>query len=142
MLDNHQMLSSILQAAQMGQSGIRCVIDHAVRTDLRSELKNQLKEYDSIEKEALKLASQRGWELSNLHPAVVKMASAMTKARLLGGNIDSKIAGMLIQGNTRGMITGLKNIHQYNKSDPAITGLAQRLLGKESTDIQKSQPFL
>lgn len=142
MLDNQKMLASILRTAQMGQAGIRCVMDHAVRTDLRTELKNQLREYDCIEKEAQKLASQRGWELTNLNPAVVNMASAMTKARLFGGNNDSKIAGMLIQGNTRGMITGLKNIHQYGKSDPAVTGLAQRLLNKENMNIQNSQPFL
>ena len=44
------VLSSIVKTAQMGQVGIRSVLDTNMRPGLRSALESQLREYDSIEK--------------------------------------------------------------------------------------------
>ncbi len=142
MKDSKTLLASILHTVQMGQTGIRCVQNKATDTSLRQEMHGQLKEYDAIEKEALHLAHQRGWTLSDVSPAVRKMSDLMSRARLMGGDVDSKIAGMLIQGNTRGMILGVRNLHRHQGSDSQITALAQRLLDKENINIQKTQPYL
>lgn len=142
MKENKQLLSSVLHTVQMGQTGIRSVHDRAVRSALKQELSQQLREYDSIEKEALQLAKQRGWQLSDVHPAVRKMSDWMTKARLLGGDVDSKIAGMLIQGNTRGIILGIRDLHRTPGADVQVTALAEKLLDRENINIQKTQPFL
>ena len=61
---------------------------------------------------------------------------------MIGGEVDSKIAGMLIQGNTRGVILGLKNLRKAQKADPKVRDLAQRILNRENMNIQKSQPYL
>lgn len=142
MKNNKQMLSSILKTTQMGQVGIRCVLNTTMRPGLRKALESQLQEYDSIESEAHHIASCRGWELRELDPAVRFMAGMMTRAKLGHGNTDSKIAGMMIQGNTRGMITGLKNLHQFNTSDGQIGGLCQKLLDCENANIRQMQGFL
>lgn len=142
MKDSKQLLASVLHTTQMGQTGIRSVRDNAVRPGLKQELQQQLKEYDSIEKEALRLAASRGWNLTDVNPALRKMSDMMSRARLMGGNVDSKIAGMLIQGNTRGMILGIRNLHRSSGADSAVTQLAQKLLDRENVNIQKSQPFL
>ena len=65
-----------------------------------------------------------------------------TRMKLTGGNSDSKIAGMMIQGNTRGMIKGLKNLHQFNKQDLQVRTLSQRLLDCENANIRQMQSFL
>ncbi len=142
MKNSKEFLSSMLHTVQMGQTGIRVVRNSAIRPALRQELDRQLQEYDHIEKEALRLAKGRGWELSNVNPIVRQMSSLMSQARLMGGEVDSKIAGMLIQGNTRGIILGLKNLNKYSKDDAQITQLAQHLLDRENINIQKSQAFL
>ena len=126
----------------MGQVGIRSVLDTTMRPGLRKALESQLQEYDSIESEAHSIASQRGWELSELDPSVRFMADMMTRVKLSYGNTDSKIAGMMIQGNTRGMITGLKNLHQFNKQDTQISTLSQKLLDCETSNIRQMQGFL
>ena len=126
----------------MGQVGIRSVLDTTMRPGLRKALESQLREYDSIESEAHSIASQRGWELSELNPSVRFMADMMTRTKLSYGNTDSKIAGMMIQGNTRGMITGLKNLHQFNKHDTQISTLSQKLLDCETSNIRQMQGFL
>ena len=70
------------------------------------------------------------------------MADMMTRTKLAWGNTDSKIAGMMIQGNTRGMITGLKNAHQFNKQDEQVKILSRKLLDCETANIRQMQGFL
>lgn len=142
MINSKHVLTSILHTTQMGQTGIRSVYHQAKGTGLKHELSDQLKEYDAIEKETLRLAKERGWKLSNLNPAIRQMADTMSRARLIGGDGDSKIAGMLIQGNTRGMILGTKNLHKANRMDTQVVNLAQQLLDRENINIQKSQHYL
>lgn len=142
MKTSQEMLSSILKTTQMGQVGIRSVLNASMRPGLRKALESQLREYDSIESQAHAIAGQRGWELSDLQGGVRMMTDMMTRMKLSYGNADSKIAGMMIQGNTRGMITGLKNLHQYNSLDCQISGLSQKLLDCETANIRQMQSFL
>ena len=61
MKDSKELLTSILKSTQMGQVGIRSVLEYTMRPALRKALEDQLQEYDAIETEAFQLASQRGW---------------------------------------------------------------------------------
>lgn len=142
MKGSKDLLTSLLHTVQMGQTGIRSVQDNAHAQGLRQELDQELQEYDSIEKQALALAERRRWELTDVHPAVRKMADLMTRARLMGGDVDSKIAAMLIQGNTRGMILGVRNLRRCPESDENVNQLAQELLNRENINIQKCRQFL
>ena len=142
MKNDREMLSSILKTTQMGQIGIRSVLDTSMRPGLRKALQSQLQEYDTIEAEAHALASQRGWELQEIQPGKRIMSNMMAHMKLTHGNSDSKIAGMMIQGNTRGMITGLKNLHQYQQQDSQVSALSQRLLDCETANIRQMQAFL
>ena len=142
MKGSKEILSSLLKTTQMGQIGIRSVLDTSMRPALRKALESQLQEYDSIETEAHTIASQRGWELEELDPGVRMMTDMMTRMRLHGRNTDSKIAGMMIQGNTKGMIKGLKNIHQYANQDSQVQILSQKLLDCETANIRQMQGYL
>ena len=142
MKTNKEMLSSILKTAQMGQVGIRCVQPYAVKMDLQKALAMQLKEYDSIENEVRTIADQRGWQIPELNNAARTMSRMMTWMQLRGGNPDSKIAGMMIQGSTRGIVKGLKNAHQHCQQDARVTALSERLLNCEDAGIRQMKPFL
>jgi spore coat protein CotF len=137
-----EVLSSALKTTQMGQIGIRSVLDTTMKPQLRQALEDQLKEYDALEKQTLQLAKQYGLKLHDLNPALETMSNMLSKAQLIGGETDSKIAGMLIQGNTRGMILGLKNLRKASGTSPAVKDLAKKLLNRENINIQKSQQFL
>ncbi len=142
MKDNKELLSSIHSTTQMGQVGIRSVLNASLRPGLRKALESQLREYDTIEREAQAIATARGWELRDVEPAVKGMANMMVRARIASGNTDSKVAAMMIQGNTRGMIVGLKDLHQFNGADPQVSVLSQRLLDCENANIRQMQSFL
>ena len=142
MKNSKEILSSLLKTTQMGQVGIRSVLDISMRPGLRKALESQLREYDSIESEAHSIASQRGWELRELDPAVRFMADRMTRMKLGGKNTDSKIADMMIQGNTKGMIKSLKDLHQFAGTDQQIHILSQKLLDCETANIRQMQGYL
>lgn len=142
MNDNKELLNSIISTVQMGQVGIRSVLDSAVRADFKKALQSQLKEYDTVETQAHSIAASRGLELKEVNPAVRTMAEMMSKAKLCYGRTDSKIAAMMIQGNTRGMIIGLKDQHRYTKADADIKSLSQKLLDCEHVNIQQMQGYL
>lgn len=142
MKNSKEVLSSILKTTQMGQVGIRSVLDTSMRPALRNALESQLREYDSIETEAHSIATQRGWELKELDPAVRFMADRVTRFKLSGKNSDSKIADMMILGNTRGMVKGMKNIHQFTDSDEQVQILSQKLLDCENANIRQMYPYL
>ncbi len=142
MKNSKQLLSSLLKTTQMGQIGIRSVLDTSMRPSLRKALESQLAEYDAIETEAHSIASQRGWELAELDPAIRAMSNMMTRMKLTGHNADSKIADMMIQGNTKGMVKGLKDIHQFAQQDGPVCALSQKLLDTETANIRQMQNFL
>ena len=142
MKNSKELLSSVVKTAQMGQTGIRSVLDTSMRPSLRKALECQLREYDSIETEAHTIASQRGWELKELDPGVRMMTDMMTRMKLHGRNTDSKIADMMIQGNTRGMVKGLKNLHQFPSSDSQVQMVSQKLLDCETANIRQMQGYL
>ena len=142
MKTSQQILSSVLKTTQMGQIGIRSVLDTRMRPGLKDALTSQLKEYDALESEAHTLATQRGWELPELDPAARAMASMMTRVTLQWGGNDSKIADMMIQGNTKGMIKSLKLMHRLPREDGQISALSQKLLDTENANIRQMQAFL
>lgn len=142
MKNNREILSSVLKTTQMGQIGIRSIMDTAIQPDLRQALGQQLLEYDRIETEAHSIASQRGWELRELDPAIRAMTDIMVRMKLSRANPDSKIADLMIQGNTRGMVKGLKNLHHSDGRDTRIQTLSQKLIDTETNNIRQMRPFL
>ena len=142
MKTDKEILSSILKTTQMGQVGIRSVLNAAQSDDFRSALRSQLKEYDSIEDEAHSIASARGWELPELQSGIRVMSDMMTRAKLTVKKSDSNIAGMMIQGNTKGIITGLKNRHHWSGGDDRIGALSEKLLKTEDSNITQMKPYL
>ena len=143
MTDNLQLLSAMLKTIQTGQVEIRSVLDTPLGSGLRSTLESQLREYDSIEPEAFTIALQRGWELPELDPGRRFLKDRVTRIKIIKDrNTDSRIADILIQGNTKGMIRGLKHLHQLQTQDHQILVLSQKLLDCERAHIRQMQSFL
>ena len=70
------------------------------------------------------------------------MSDMAARMKLGGRGSDSKIADMMILGNTRGMITSLKDIHRYDNQDQQVQILSQKLLDCETANIRQMESFL
>ena len=142
MKNSKELLTAVLKTAQFGQVGICSALDTSIRPALRKTLESQLREYRNIENEAYAIASQRGWELPELDPAKRFLSDRLTRIKLTRGNCDSRIAGMMILGNTRDMVKGLKDLHQYPIQDDHISSICQKPLDCETANIRQMQSFL
>lgn len=142
MNDSKKILTSILHIVQMGQSGIEAVRNKAVKPEMEKLLLEQMQDYKHMESQAQKLSNQLGWNLPPINVMTQKMSAYSAKCRLLFGDTDSTIAAMLVQGNTRGMILGLKDLHQAAEIEPSVHQLANKLLNMENLNIQKAREYL
>ena len=142
MINSQRVLNDIIKTSQMGINGINVVMDKTRQPALRQALKVQRREYSDIEQQAKLLAQRKGYKIDQIKPINRKMGAMMSKTQLLVGEPDSKIAGMMIQGNTRGMILSLKNMRRCNQPDGQVTQLAQKLLDTEKNNIVSMQGFV
>ena len=142
MINSQRVLNDIIKTSQMGINGINVVMDKTTQPALRQALKVQRREYSDIEQQAKLLARQKGYRIDQLKPISRKMGALMSKGQLMMGEPNSKIAGMMIQGNTRGMILSLKNMRRCNNPDSQVADLAQKLLDTEKNNIVSMQGFV
>lgn len=142
MKTGRDVLNSVIKTTQMGQLGIEAVLNYAKQPALREALQSQKREYDAIEKEAIRIAEEKQWEVKNLNPAVKRMAQMSTQMRVSGKNPDATIAAMMIQGNTKGSIKTLKNLHRYPESSGQICAISQKLLDTETDNIVQMQGYV
>ena len=142
MINSQRVLNDIIKTSQMGINGINVVMDKTSEPALRQALKVQRQEYSDIEQQAKLLAQRKGYRIDQIKPITRRMGAVMSKSQLLLGETNSKIAGMMIQGNTRGMILSLKNMRRCNDPDPQVAELAQKLLETEKNNIGSMVGFV
>lgn len=142
MKTGRDVLNSVIKTTQMGQLGIEAVLEYTKQPELKEALKSQKREYDAIEKEAIKIAEEKQWEVKNLNPAVKGMARMSTQMRISGKDPDATIAALMIQGNTKGSIKTLKNLHRYPESTGKICAISQKLLDTETDNIVQMQGYV
>jgi hypothetical protein len=142
MINDEVLLNSVLKTAQMGRFGIETVMDKAINPGLKQELRDQKAQYDDIENEANAMAKQRDIQLKGLSAPARYMASMMGRLSIMGQHRDSKIAGMLIQGNAMGLIKSMKYLNRCSKCRDDAVSLAQKLANREQENIKNAQPYL
>ena len=142
MTDNEKILTQINQITQMGQSGINCVMEKASQPALRQALKVQRLEYQKLGAQAKNLAKAKGLNPRDSSALAKHMSSMGSRMKLMTRDPDSKIADMMIQGNTRGMIQSLKGMHRAKHTDPEVAKLAQSLLDTQINNIRQMEGFV
>ena len=142
MINSQRVLNDVIKTSQMGINGINVVMDKTSEPALRQALKVQRREYSDIEQQAKLLAQQKGYKIDQIKPITRRLGALMSKGQLMMGERNSKIAGMMIQGNTRGMILSLKNMRRCDKPDAPVAQLAQKLLDTEKNNIESMVGFL
>ena len=137
------MLNSIRRTTQMGCYGIEVVLDETVNRKFRNALREQHKEYEEIFEEADRLLNERGGKVKDINP-FAKYGSAISSVMRVRASTDptAKIAEMMLQGNTRGMIKSLNNIRTMGMLEPKVATLSRRLLQTEQANIDQMKQFL
>lgn len=143
MTNDIPMLNAIHQATQMGSYGIKTVLNETGDRQFRAALRQQLAEYEELSGEAARLLHGHGATPKNINP-MAKLGSAMTSKMKIRSSADptSKIAELMLQGNTRGMIKSMHNIRTMGVLDPKVSSLSNRLLQTEQANIDQMKQYL
>lgn len=126
----------------MGQTGIRCAMEADLSPELQKSMHSQLEEYHDIERQILATAASNGWKLDNIHLGAKSMAKASVRTRLTFGDVDTKTASMMVQGNARGIIQCGKNLYKCDDASPEVTNLVRKLMETETRNILQMQGYL
>lgn len=137
-----ELLQYIHKTAQMGIDGLRDIEPKAREAKLRSAITGQIGEYERIAGEAGRLLKSRGEEPRDPGMMAQLSSGMSTKAQLVLDSSSSKLAEMVIQGNTMGVTKGTKHLNDYAGDDRRIKALAEQLIATEHANIEQMKPFL
>ena len=137
------MLNSIRKTTQMGCYGIKAVMNETVNRSFRAALRQQYEEYAKIYEEADQLLQDRCGKPKDVTP-IARYGSALSSKLRVRASVDptAKIAELMLQGNTRGMIKSMHNIRTMGALEPKVSGLSKRLLQTEQDNINQMKAFL
>ena len=138
-----QMLNSIRKATQMGVYGIQAVMNETGNSELRNELHKQMEEYERISEEGDRLLTEHGGQPKNIGPMAHYGSSLSAKMQVrMAKDRDAKVVELMMQGNTKGMIKSIHNNHIMSILDPKVSGLSNRLLQTEQSNIDTLKKYL
>ena len=143
MTNDVDMLNSIRKATEMGIHGIRTVMEETTDLRLCHELQSQMTEYEKIYDEADNLLKDRGGKEEKVG-TMAKLGSSMSaKMKIrMAKNPSAKVAELMLQGNTKGMIKSIHNNRTMGIIDPKVSSLSHRLLQTEQANIDNLKAFL
>lgn len=137
-----ELLQYVHETAAMGVLGLQDLLPQAESSGMRQSLRSQIREYQDIAHSSAQLLQAKGAQPKDPGLMARLSSQAMATVKTLADSSDSKLAGMVIQGNNMGVTKGLKHLHDYRGNDPKIRALAEKLLAAEQANVSQMQPFL
>ena len=142
MINDTEMLTYILQNAEMGCYGVKTMREGKMSMAMDSLLTNQLERYSKIYSTAGNMLRDRGEELHRVSPIAKKMTKMTANHELKRDPTSSHVAEMMIKGNTMGVNKIAQHLRKYDRTDPNITLLAKKMLDVEQAHIEELKAFL
>ena len=141
-MDDQKMLNEIRKGTDMGIVGIDCVIDAIDNEDVRNVLDEQRTEYRRIYHEADRLLENCGGKKRDISPLAKYGAIMASKMKQTIDGSAARVAEMMIEGNTKGLIKSYRCKRELHPTDPETRGLAEKLLQTEVHNIEQMKQFL
>lgn len=133
------LLNDVFQNAQMGVDSTQRLIELAEDKPFQSVLIAQRNRYQDIYDRTLQLSDQ---ELKGKKTLQKLSSTMMINFQTIKDKTPSHLAGMMIQGNTMGVIDITKSLRENQAADSSVLGLAQDLLSMQKSNIDEMKPYL
>lgn len=142
MINDVEMLTYVLQNAEMGCQGITCIRKCVPNSNVDNVLCEQLVRYGKLYHCAATMLKNRGAEVRTVGPVVKAMTKHAAYRDIKRDNSSSHIAEMMIKGSTMGVNKMSRHIREYDGSDRNIETLAKRMLETEREHIKSFENYL
>lgn len=139
---NTELLNFVYQNAQMGVVTLKQLMELAHGEDFRSHMEAQLREYETMEAEAVKLLEEHGCDEKGLSAFEKIRTYLMIDLQTLTDKSASHVAEMMLIGSTMGVINALRNLRKYEGAEKRIRDLMDRLLKFEERNMEQLKKFV
>ena len=137
-----ELLQYIHKTAVMGIEGLEDVAPRIHDEALKKAVSSQIKEYREITNTSSELLRGLG-ETPNDPGAMAKISSeVMSAVETMMDDSPSKIAEMVIRGNTMGVTKSIKHLNDYSGDDLKVKRLAEKLIATEEANVEQMKSFL
>lgn len=142
MYDDAEMLGCLCQDADMGRSAAQHVLTLIHNHALAATVQEQLEDYNHAYESAAQILLESGQTPPKPKSVAKAMTTVSTDMQNMMDPSSSKIAQMMIQGNTMGITTITKQLHQYEEGREEIVDLARKQVEMEQRNIEDLKKFL
>lgn len=133
------LLNDVFRNAQMGVDSTQRLIELVEDKPFQSVLIAQRNRYQDVYDRTLQLSDQ---ELKGKKTLQKLSSTMMINLQTIKDKTPSHLAGMMIQGNTMGVIDMTKSLRENQAADPPVLALAQDLLSMQKGNIEEMKPYL
>ena len=140
-LPEMELLQYIYKTADMGCEGINAVEKHAEEKML-AELKRERSEYEHIRGEADSLIRKKGDTPAGAGTMAKLSTEMMSAGQMAMDDSRSRIAEMMIQGTTMGIVKTIRHLKDYEGSEDSARKLGQRLLTTQEKNVETMKAYL
>ena len=141
-MNDYDMLRSICKTAEMGVDSIKDLMGYVHEPQARKVLSDQKAEYNQIYSKAYAMLLSCGKQPKDVSRMAKMGASMAIKAETMRDRSMSKVAELLIKGNTTGMTKSIKNMRNYRGQNEGVRTLAAKLLRTEQANIEQMKSYL
>lgn len=139
---NAELLNFLRQNAEMGLNTLKQINSIIQPGELRKTLEKQLLEYKNVFDQCTRKLESLDQEIKNVCQAVKTTAGIMINVKTITDKSDEKIAKMIIEGSTMGIIEINKKLKYYVDADDDYKNIGYKLLVVEQKDIDEMKHFL
>jgi len=139
---NTELLNFVYQNAQMGTVTINQLLGIVEEEEFKRHLEAQLKGYQAIEREAVKLLEENGCDEKGLTAFEKIRTYLMIDMQTLTDRSASHVAEMMMIGSNMGVINAVKNLKKYRQGEKDVKTLMERLCRFEEDNVQQLKKFL
>lgn len=139
---NTEFLNYIYQNSQMGITTIEQLTSKVEDRPFSRQLRAQLKEYKSINREASDQLHKNGQTEKSIPITQQAGAYMSISMKTMADRSPSHISEMMMQGSVMGIIDVSRNLKKYNCASHKVKSLAEKLLKTEENNIQSLKSYL
>ena len=142
MINDVEMLTYVLQNAEMGCQGITSVRKKLHDSKVDGVLCEQLIKYGKIYHCANSMLRSRGAEIHHVSPVTKTMTRIAAERDLKRDSSASHIAEMMIQGGDMGIIECQKLLNHNPYADQEVKDILNDFMNMQKNDIEQMKKFL
>ena len=145
MKDKNELLEYIYQTTDLGKKGLIHLLQALENKDnkIKKDIEKQLEGYEELHKETEKLLQDNKIKPKDKGPFIELMNKMGVNMNVMMDNSDSKVAEIIIQGLTMGIVEMEKKIKLYEEDvEKDIVKLAKKVLKYQEKCLEEIKKYL